>query len=228
MALVDFLKKKIGGLEERKVKAEAYLVELQDKFTKAEAKRAQESGMKNYSKWSQIFQNLETDLDRTKALISKSTAELKEKRLRLAEEEAKASQETAQEAAVSQGIMDMSVEELGDLSFEEIARLQEVELKQAGDNEAAAAAAKAAAAGKAKEEKERQQEKLEAALDKALQGDAASLTLGEISLVLNCYAEQAPKDPNDAVLKKLGELLGKVDRVCAAFRAKWGSISGSK
>ena len=237
MSRGDYLRKRIGELEAMEAQTTEVMAEIREKMAQADARKEQDSAADKFHKWNEIFRGLEKDLDKAKARLTKCGIELKEKRAGLAAEEMKEAEEAARaeaEAAakreIPDKIMSMSVDELGDLSFEEIARLQEIELAEAGmappakpeEPEEEAPAKKAEPTPEEREKTRRLQEALE-----TLMGEGRdSLTLGQVTLLLGCYAERSKKNGGeDQMLARVRLELTEVVRWCAKVLLTWKKLT---
>ena len=131
-----FLEKKIGELAEERKQLEKDLEIINDKIAQADAKKGAEPGTPNYHKWSTILTELEKDLQKTNGRIHYIEVDTEEKRKRLEDFREKAAQAEAAKAALPQRVLEMSVDELSELTAEEIAMLHQYELKQSALAEA--------------------------------------------------------------------------------------------
>lgn len=131
MDFVEFLEKRLVELEQDRVKALEAVGVVREKIKDADAKRGTQPGTEHYHKWSSILKGLERDLDKARSVVVAREAEIEQKQKKLnqlQEEEAEAAQRGAD---ISKRILEMSDEELANLTLDDIALLQEYELSLA-------------------------------------------------------------------------------------------------
>jgi len=127
MGLQEFLENKLEELRRERDETRQVLDVIQAKIKQADAKRSTQTDTEYYHKWSSILSGLEKDLDRTRGQLAALEAEIDEKTRRLEELAEKARAEAERKEKIADNVMEMSVDELANLSFEEIALLQEKE-----------------------------------------------------------------------------------------------------
>lgn len=127
-----YLEKKLKELEQDRVNTEAGLVDIRDKITRADAKKAEQKGDEYFHKWSEILRGLEAELDASKRHLNAVEAEIIEKTKKLAEHRERNAAERERQAALPKRILDMTQEEIADLSLEDLMLLQQHDLEEAG------------------------------------------------------------------------------------------------
>ncbi|MCP4641407.1 MAG: hypothetical protein GY851_13280 [bacterium] len=140
MAIQDYLEKKLRDLDADRKQTLESLDIVRDKIKGADEKRGSQPNTENYKKWSGILKGLERDLDKHNVHLTAVDAEIDEKKRKLADYRKKAAEADAMRAAMPEKILAMSIEEVGQLTAEEIAMLQEYELSQEALAKAEAAA----------------------------------------------------------------------------------------
>lgn len=130
MDVQEYLEKRIAELAEERKQLEESLGTIKEKIAQADAKKGTQPNTPNYHKWSQILSDLEKDLQKTNGRIHYISVETEEKHKKLNDYREKAAEAEAAKAALPQRVLEMSLEELSELTAEEIAMLHEYELKQ--------------------------------------------------------------------------------------------------
>jgi hypothetical protein len=127
MGMETYLESRLEELERQRSELTAAVHIVVEKLKKADVKRAQEMGTEHFRKWCDILQTLEGQLNDGRNRLAATEAEIHGKTLKLAELREKARLETERKAEIIERIKTMSIEELGNLTAEELVVLQEYE-----------------------------------------------------------------------------------------------------
>ncbi len=127
MAIQDYLERKLQELEQEIAQSEEVMGSLRERLARADEARRSEPDQ--YDKWNKIHHDLEQELSKLRAHLTACHADLELKRRRLKEFIENESAREQQLIELAQRIDQMSVEELSMLTAEDIAQLQEFELK---------------------------------------------------------------------------------------------------
>lgn len=235
MALIEFLQKRIAQLQTELPATEQAIAQLQERMQEADRRRSSETETEKYHKWNQVFLRLEHDLDKARAKLAQCQAELKERRDRLQEAQSQAAREEqeltqaeAERDKVKSEFMSMSVEELANLSLEDIARLQAAEQGQESVPvaEAQSAKAKTDVPIEPVEEERTRKQKTRMALEKVIRQQVDSVGWEELDLLLACYAERVHSgNSKDEIMTRLEAFLRNTAQRCAAYCAAWQKVS---
>jgi hypothetical protein len=148
MDFVEFLEKRLVELEVDRVKAVEAVAVVREKIKDADVKRGTQPGTEHYVKWSTILKGLERDLDKARSVVVAREAEIEQKQKKLVQIQDQAVESAQRGADISKKIMEMSDEELANLTMEDIALLQEYELSLAAMEKENAVPPPAVSAGK--------------------------------------------------------------------------------
>lgn len=233
MAIQDYLEKKIQEREHEHATAVQILADVRERMKRADAEyRKDMADPEKARKWTTIIKRLEEEYEKAHRHEASCAIEIHEKKLKLKEY---IEDETARDRQLAElawrVVNDMSVEELAMLAPEDIALLQEYELKHGPMTSAPApptrpadAPAKTTTPQPAASPQDFTAEHIQQLIKKLSAEKLMTLTLGEVEQLLNLYetcCRQSGGTNQERLKTAIARGLSAVDRACATFQKLW-------